>query len=29
MIPADQDFQIRGRLMHDEPMARHCSWRTG
>lgn len=20
---------IRGKLLHDEPMARHCSWRTG
>ncbi|MGD9096359.1 MAG: UDP-N-acetylenolpyruvoylglucosamine reductase, partial [Chromatiales bacterium] len=21
--------ELRGELMHNEPMGRHCSWRTG
>ncbi len=29
MMAMEQAFQIRGKLLHDEPMSRHCSWRTG
>ena len=29
MMAAEQTSRWRGELRYDEPMAEHCSWRTG
>lgn len=29
MADTIRQFNVRGRLLADEPMSRHCSWRTG